>query len=134
LRDPFLSNPEQSPVRQASVLGKECPSCPPATRRFVISTAAPDIQQPGLVFFYSPVSGSCRRAEGFLAQVLQRRRNHGTFKLYRVDEQERPDLVERFAVETMPTLVVVEDKTVRARLERPRGCREIESFLAPWLK
>ncbi len=90
--------------------------------------------QPGLVFFYSPVSGSCRRVEGFLAQVLQRRRNHGTFKLYRVDEQERPDLVERFAVETMPTLVVVEDKIVRARLERPRGCREIESFLAPWLK
>jgi thioredoxin-like negative regulator of GroEL len=87
-----------------------------------------------LVFFYSPVSGSCRRVEGFLAQVLQRRRNHGTFKLYRVDEKERPDLVERFGVGTMPTLVVVEDKIVRARLERPRGCREIESFLAPWLK
>jgi thioredoxin-like negative regulator of GroEL len=101
---------------------------------FVISTAAPNMSQPGLVFFYSPVSGSCRRAEGFLAQVLQRRRNHGTFKLYRVDEQERPDLVKRFGVESMPTLVVVEDKTVRARLERPRGCREIESFLAPWLK
>jgi hypothetical protein len=34
----------------------------------------------------------------------------------------------------MPTLVVVKDKHVQARLERPRGCREIESFLAPWLK
>ena len=66
--------------------------------------------------------------------MLQRRRNHGTFRLYRVDEKERPDLVERFHVERMPTLVVVEDKAVRARLERPRGCREIESFLAPWLK
>ena len=91
-------------------------------------------KQPGLVFFYSPVSGSCRRVEGFLAQVLQRRRNHGTFRLYRVDELERPDLVERFGVATMPTLVVVEDKVVRARLERPRGCGEIERFLAPWLK
>jgi thiol-disulfide isomerase/thioredoxin len=99
-----------------------------------ISTAAAKAHKPGLVFFYSPVSGSCRRVEGFLAQVLQRRRNHGTFRLYRVDEKERPDLVERFAIETMPTLVVVEDKVVRARLERPRGCREIESFLAPWLK
>ena len=89
---------------------------------------------PRLVFFHSAQSGSCRRVEGFLAQVLQRRRNHGTFKLYRVDEQERPDLVERFAVGTMPTLVVVENKVVRARLERPRGCREIEGFLAPWLK
>ena len=81
-----------------------------------ISAAASHAQKPGLVFFYSPVSGSCRRAEGFLAQVLQRRRNHGTFKLYRVDEQERPDLVERFQVGTMPTLVVVEGKSVRARL------------------
>ena len=90
--------------------------------------------QPLLIFFTSTTNGQCRRAEGYLAQVLQRRRNHGTFKLYRVDEKERPDLVERFGVETMPTLVVVEDKLVRARLERPRGCREIESFLAPWLK
>jgi thioredoxin-like negative regulator of GroEL len=107
---------------------------PPQQEVSTISAAASHVQgKPGLVFFYSPVSGACRRAEGFLAQVLQRRRNHGTFKLYRVDEQERPDLVERFGIETMPTLVVVEDKVVRARLERPRGCREIENFLAPWL-
>ena len=89
--------------------------------------------QPGLVFFHSSVSGACRRAEGFLAQVLQRRRNHETFRLYRVAEEDRPDLVEQFGITTMPTLVVVEGKTVRAKLERPRGCREIESFLAPWL-
>jgi thioredoxin-like negative regulator of GroEL len=90
--------------------------------------------RPGLVFFYSERSGSCRRVEGFLAQVLQRRRNHGTFRLYRVAEEDRPDLVERFAVDTTPTLVVVEDKQVRARLARPRGCRDIERFLAPWLQ
>ena len=89
--------------------------------------------KPGLVFFHSSVSGSCRRTEGFLAQVLQRRRNHETFKLYRVAREERPDLVDRFGVAVMPTLVVVEDNVVRARLERPRGCREIEAFLAPWL-
>ena len=89
--------------------------------------------KPGLVFFYSSRSGSCRRVEGFLAQVLQRRRNHETFKLYVVEENDRPDLVERFGVETMPTLVVVEGKAVRAKLEKPRGCREIERFLAPWL-
>jgi thioredoxin-like negative regulator of GroEL len=99
-----------------------------------MSAAATAVEKPGLVFFYSSVSGSCRRAEGFVAQVLQRRRNHGTFKLYRVDQKQRPDLVERFRVESLPTLVVVEDQIVRARLERPRGCREIEGFLAPWLK
>src|SRR5881227_4022739 len=89
--------------------------------------------RPGLVFFHSAVSGSCRRVEGFLAQVLQRRRNHETFRLYRVAQEERPDLVDRFDVRVMPTLVVVEGKAVRAKLERPRGCREIETFLAPWL-
>ena len=89
--------------------------------------------KPRLVFFQSPSSGRCRRVEGFLAQVLQRRRNHGTFKLYQVAQEERPDLVEKFGVEALPTLVVVEGKRVRARLERPRGCREIERFLAPWL-
>jgi thioredoxin-like negative regulator of GroEL len=89
--------------------------------------------KPGLVFFHSALSGQCRRVEGFLAQVLQRRRNHETFKLYVVEESDRPDLVERFGVELIPTLVVVEGKAVRAKLERPRGCREIERFLAPWL-
>ena len=101
-----------------------------------MATAAASVRagtQPGLVFFHSSVSGACRRAEGFLAQVLQRRRNHETFKLYRVAQEDRPDLVDRFGITTMPTLVVVEGKTVRAKLERPRGCREIESFLAPWL-
>ena len=88
---------------------------------------------PRLVFFHSTLSGNCRRVEGFLAQVLQRRRNHGTFNLVRVAEEERPDLLERFRIETVPTLVVVEHKAVKGRLERPRGCREIEGFLAPWL-
>jgi thioredoxin-like negative regulator of GroEL len=91
------------------------------------------ITQPRLVFFHSSMSGACRRAEGFLAQVLQRRRNHETFRLYHVAREERPDLFDRFEITTLPTLVVVEGKFVRAKLERPRGCREIETFLAPWL-
>ena len=89
--------------------------------------------RPRLVFFHSGLSGHCRRVEGFLAQVLQRRRNHGTFKVLRVDEEERPDLLERFAVEEVPTLMIVEGRAVRGRLARPRGCRDIEKFLAPWL-
>jgi thioredoxin-like negative regulator of GroEL len=89
--------------------------------------------KPRLVVFTSSVSGQCRRVDGFLAQVVQRRRNHGTFRLLVVDESARPDLVSRFGVARLPTLVVVEGCEVRARLERPRGCREIEEFLSPWL-
>jgi thioredoxin-like negative regulator of GroEL len=99
-----------------------------------MAVAIPTLERPlRLVFFHSKLSGNCRRVEGFLAQVLQRRRNHGTFKVVEVVEEERPDLLERFKVHSVPTLVVVEGSTVAARLERPRGCREIEGFLAPWL-
>jgi thioredoxin-like negative regulator of GroEL len=89
---------------------------------------------PRLVFFHSAVSGRCRRVEGFIAQVLQRRQNHDTFVLHQVAQEEHPRLFERFDVQTVPTLVVVVDKVVRGRLEAPRSCREIERFLTPWLK
>jgi len=90
--------------------------------------------KPRLIFFTSSLSGQCRRVEGFLAQVLQRRRNHGTFRMLVVDKHERPDLVERFGVSALPTLVVVVGRIERARLEQPRGCREIEELLGPWLR
>jgi len=92
------------------------------------------VTRPKLVFFASSVSGHSRRVEGFLAQVLQRRHNHGTFRLHVVDGERRPDLVERFGVKALPTLVVVEDRVVKARLEQPRGCRDIEALLSPWLR
>jgi len=87
----------------------------------------------GLVFFYSPVSGSCRRVEASSPKYCSEdETTEPSSSTGSTSRSVRP--VERFAVATMPTLVVVEDKIVRARLERPRGCREIESFLAPWLK
>lgn len=95
-----------------------------------VSTPARDLK---LVFFHSPQSGRCRRVEGFVAQVLQRRRNHDTFQLVRVSVESRPDLAERFKVETLPTLCVVEDRRLRKRIVAPRGCRELELELAPWL-
>jgi thioredoxin-like negative regulator of GroEL len=98
-----------------------------------VAIPALEQQQLRLVFFHSTMSGHCRRVEGFLAQVLQRRRNHGTFKVVHVSEEERPDLLQRFKIQTLPTLVVVEGNSVAGRLERPRGCRDIEGFLAPWL-
>jgi thioredoxin 1 len=91
------------------------------------------IGKPRLVLFYSCSSGACRRAEGFLAQVLQRRGNHETFVLERVEAKERPDLHERFGIDNLPTLVVIEDKRVQGKLVAPNGCAPIERFLAHWL-
>ena len=98
------------------------------------STNGAAVTKPRLVFFHSTRSGPSRRVEGFLAQVLQRRGNHETFQLHRVAADERPDLAARFAVDTVPTLIVVDGKNIRARLAKPRGCEEIEHLLAPWLR
>jgi hypothetical protein len=86
-----------------------------------------------LCFFYSPTSGPSRRVEGFLAQVLQRGRKHRTLAVQRVNCDEHPELVQRYAVTQMPTLVVIEDGRVLGRLEGFCGCREIEKLLGPWL-
>ncbi|HEX6491335.1 MAG TPA: thioredoxin family protein [Gaiellaceae bacterium] len=90
-------------------------------------------RRPGLVVFSSGSSGRSRRVEGFLAQVLQRRANHSTFKLYSVDVDKHPELAERFMVGDVPSLFVIEDKRVKGSLELPKSCRQIEEFLAPWL-
>ena len=94
--------------------------------------AAPD--RPRLVFFHARASGHSRRVEGYLAQVLQRRRNHESFRLVNVDVDEEPELAARFRIENVPTIVVVEGNRITGRLEKPRGCRDIERLLAPGLR
>jgi thioredoxin-like negative regulator of GroEL len=91
-------------------------------------------KKPGLIFFYSARSGQSRRVEGFLAQVLQRRRNHRTFKVHRVDADKHADFATRLEVTETPALVIVEDGDIRGRVTKPVGCRQIEEFLAPWLR
>ncbi len=51
-----------------------------------------------------------------------------------IPREDYPERFARFGIEQVPTLVVIEGKTVRGRLETPRSCREIERFLKPWLK
>jgi thioredoxin-like negative regulator of GroEL len=97
-------------------------------------TVAEPAARPTLVFFYSRRSGRSRRAEGFLAQVLQRRRNHDTFALRSIEYETHLDLAARLGVEQPPAIVVIEDKRVQARLEHPRGCTQIAAMLDPSLK
>jgi len=90
--------------------------------------------KPQLVFFYGKTSGPCRRVEAYLSQVLQRRQNHDTFRLVRVCADESPQLVEHFRVDELPTVFVVEGRRVRARVVAPKGRRELEEALQPWLR
>lgn len=89
---------------------------------------------PRLVFFHSRRSGRCRRVEGFIAQALQRRHNHDTFRRIEVSIDDRPDLATAFGVETVPTLLVIDDGRVQAKIVTPSGVREIERELSPWLR
>jgi thioredoxin-like negative regulator of GroEL len=93
-----------------------------------------EVQQPKLLLFHSQRSGQCRRVESWLAQTLQRRGNHNTFDLRSIAVEEHPELHERFRVEEVPTLVVVEERRVVSRLIRPRRGAQIEELLAPWLR
>jgi thiol-disulfide isomerase/thioredoxin len=93
----------------------------------------PTDARPRLLFFMTPTSGPCRKAESWIAQILQHRRNHQKVKLVTVDVASRPELKERFRVERLPTLVLVEERTAKARLESPRGIKDITAMLAPWL-
>jgi thioredoxin 1 len=87
-----------------------------------------------LVFFYSPTSGHCRRTEAHLAQTLQRRKNRARFEVVRVNVAERPDLAERFRIEVVPTLILIEGRRVVQRIVSPRTARDLERPLKTWLR
>ena len=90
--------------------------------------------RPKLIFAFSPESGPCRHAEGFLAQVLQHRANHETFELHRLDVLAQPRLAETLDVVSVPSLLVVVDGEIAGRLEQPTGVKQFREFLAPWLR
>jgi hypothetical protein len=95
---------------------------------------APAKTKPRLLFFFRASEGASRRCEGYLAQVLQRRRNHQTFQISRVDISQRADLGERFRITDTPTILVIAHRKIRGRLVRPTGCEPIRETLQPWLR
>ena len=99
-----------------------------------MSVEASELARPRLVFFFDRYSGMSRRVEGYLSQVLQRRGNHESSRLRFVEVSDHPELVERFRVDQVPTLLVVDGNRVSARIVMPRGCRDIEQALGPWLR
>ena len=72
--------------------------------------------------------------EAVLANVLQQRGNHDTFRVEFVDVDRHPELAERFRISEVPTLVVVEAECEKARIVEPRRMADIKELLAPWLR
>ena len=87
-----------------------------------------DDARPSLVFFRSARSGPARRMESLIAHVERKERDR--IRIRRVDVDERPDLAERFCVAEVPTLVLVKDRHVVARLDGRASAPQIERMLA----
>jgi thioredoxin-like negative regulator of GroEL len=66
--------------------------------------------------------------ESVLAQVARKQR--GRIRIVRVDIGEREDVTGRFQVTSVPTLVLVCDNRVVARLEGRASATRIEAMLA----
>ena len=88
--------------------------------------------RPLLVFFTSTSSGPARRMESLLAHLARKERRR--LRTTRVDIEERPDLAERFHVESVPTLVLVVGKRAVDRLEGRVSAPRIEAMLEPHLE
>ena len=87
--------------------------------------------RPLLVFFWSERSGPARRMESLLAHLARKERDR--LRVRRVDVDASPELVERFKVDVVPTLVLVKDKRAVARLDGRTSAPRIEAMLEPHL-
>lgn len=91
----------------------------------------PEDSRPLLVFFWSERSGPARRMESLLAHLARKER--ARLRVRRVDVDAAPELAERFRVEVVPTLVLVQDKQAVARLDGRTSAPRIEAMLEPYL-
>ena len=88
--------------------------------------------RPLLLFFYSSHSGPARRMDSLVAHLTHKER--ARLRVVRVDADERRELAERLAVGTVPTLVLVKDKRVVARLEGRSSAPRIDAMLQAHLE
>jgi thioredoxin-like negative regulator of GroEL len=90
-----------------------------------------DDARPLLVFFSHERSGPARRMESLLAHIARKERSR--LRVARVDVEERSDLAERFRVDDVPALVLVQGKRVVARIDGRTSAPRIERMLEPHL-
>jgi thioredoxin 1 len=83
--------------------------------------------RPMLVFFWSARSGPARRMESLLAHLERKERDR--LRVRRVDADDHAELAEQFRIDVIPTLVLVKDKRVVARLDGRTSAPKIEQML-----
>ena len=84
-----------------------------------------------LLFFSSARSGPSRRMESLLAHIARKERHR--LRVVQVDVDERRDVAEKLGVDAAPTLVLVREKQLVARIEGRASAPRIEQMLAKHL-
>jgi thioredoxin 2 len=90
------------------------------------------VDMPLLLFFYSPTSGPCRRMDGLVSWLYVRERRRLRLRLVNVDIC--PELARRFAVTTVPTMILIRSHEVVARLEGRANGKQIDATFVPHLR
>ena len=91
----------------------------------------PDDARPLLVFFYSQRSGPARRMESLLAHLARKERER--MRVRRVDIEQRPEIADKFRIVEVPTIVLVKNRKIAARLDGRVSSPRIEAMLAEHL-
>jgi thioredoxin-like negative regulator of GroEL len=86
------------------------------------------------MYFTSARSGPARRVESLLDQVLQERRNHEAFDRTVVDVDQDRSAAAQYAVEEVPTILVVENGEERCRIDGRPSVAALREALSPWLR
>jgi thioredoxin-like negative regulator of GroEL len=81
-----------------------------------------------LLFFSSARSGPSRRMESLLAHIARKERHR--LRVVQVDVDERRDMADKLGVEAAPTLVLVREKQLIAKIEGRASAPRIEAMLA----
>lgn len=89
--------------------------------------------KPRLLCFYGATCGVSRRAEQSLAIVLARQLNRETFRIVKVEVDDKPEIVQGFKITQIPTVLVIHEGAERARLEGTFVTRDIAEALSPWI-
>jgi thioredoxin 2 len=90
-----------------------------------------DSALPMLVFFTRATSGPARRMESLLAHIARKERDR--LRVRRVDADEHPRVMRKFAVEQVPCLVLVIDQKVVGRIDGRANLPQIEQLLEEYL-
>jgi thioredoxin-like negative regulator of GroEL len=80
-----------------------------------------------LLFFSSARSGPSRRMESLLAHIARKERHR--LRVMQIDVDERRDMAEKLGVTAAPTLVLVREKQLVARIEGRASAPRIEEML-----